>query len=76
MKKEQEGMGKVNKRRQSSSSAKQKKKLQVSEGNIVMELIRAAVILSVMTSLCQSQRSAEDRPPSDDVAAGELVSGL
>lgn len=69
-------MGKVNIRRESSSSVKQKKKLQVSEGNIVMELIRAAVILSVMTSLCQGQRSAEDRPPSDDVAAGDLVSEL
>lgn len=41
-----------------------------------MELIRAAVILSVMTSLCQGQRSAEDRPPLDSVAPGEMVSGL
>lgn len=67
---------KVDKRRRSSTSAKQKKKLQVSEGIVVMELIRAAVILSVMTSVCRGQRSADNQTPSDDVAAGELVSEL
>lgn len=45
-----------------------------------MELLRIAVLLSVllsvMTSLCQGQRSADGRLPSDDVAAGELVSVL
>lgn len=69
-------MSKVDKRRRSSTSAKQKKKLQVREGIVVMELIRAAVILSVMTSVCRGQRSADNRTPSDDVAAGELVSEL
>lgn len=67
---------KVDKRRRSSTSAKQKKKLQVSEGIVVMELIRAAVILSVMTSVCRGQRSADNGTPSEDVAAGELVSEL
>lgn len=65
---------KVNKRRQSSSSTKQKKSRR--SVNIVMELIRAAVILSVMTSLCQGQRTVEDQPPLDNVAPGDLVSGL
>ncbi|XP_075881551.1 cocaine- and amphetamine-regulated transcript 4 [Nelusetta ayraudi] len=41
-----------------------------------MELIRAAVILSVMTSVCRGQRSADNQTPSDDVAAGELAAAV